>query len=370
MMEAVGSDLKAILVNDSGNEKKWRDHVPIYSLINKPKDIRYLSHIFKLLGFALKKDCPPKNRVIRKIIKKHAITHILCQYGTFAVQFMDVWRITDSAIFVHFHGFDQTFDLRGYDPPGKNRFNEDYKKEIISLSHRAIFIVNSIFSKNMLINAGIHPNRIILKYFGTPLPSNQKKHKNIDKVKIIHLGRLVDCKSPDRTIKAFEIAKEMGLQGTLWIVGDGPLRVFCELLRQRSKFKEDIHIFGAVSWLEAQQILSTADIFTQHNIKGEITQQSEAFGVSILEAMSYGLPIVGTRSGGVTETVIDGETGILVEPGDTIGQADALIKLANQPELRQKMGDAGRERIVNYFSVERETIQLREILRISDTRSK
>jgi len=114
--------------------------------------------------------------------------------------------------------------------------------------------------------------------------------------------------------------------------------------------------------------LSEADIFTQHNIQGEITRQSEAFGVSIIEAMAHGLPVVCTKHGGVIESVVDGETGFMCDPGDIEAQADAFLKLANNIELRQNMGDAGRKRVAEYFNPEQEALQLREIMNISDSR--
>ena len=74
------------------------------------------------------------------------------------------------------------------------------------------------------------------------------------------------------------------------------------------------------------------------------------------------MPVVGTRSGGVVETVVDGVTGVLVEPGDEAAQAAALLRLASDAELRRRMGAAAWQRARDCFSVERETAQLLEIL--------
>ena len=78
--------------------------------------------------------------------------------------------------------------------------------------------------------------------------------------------------------------------------------------------------------------------------------------------MANGLPVVGTRNGGVNETVVDGETGILVTPRDVEAQANAFLKLAHNPELRQQMGDAGRARVSAIFSPQQEADQLRKIM--------
>lgn len=77
---------------------------------------------------------------------------------------------------------------------------------------------------------------------------------------------------------------------------------------------------------------------------------NEGFPRTHLEAMRFGLPIVGTRIAGVPEQVEDGVTGLLVEPGDPDGLADALERLIASPELRARMGAAGRQRVERLFS--------------------
>lgn len=78
----------------------------------------------------------------------------------------------------------------------------------------------------------------------------------------------------------------------------------------------------------------------------------EGFPRTHLEAMRFGRPIVGTSISGVPEQVADGETGILVPPGDPAALADALERLIASPELRERMGRAGRERVQRLFSTE------------------
>ncbi|MFH1722491.1 MAG: glycosyltransferase family 4 protein [Candidatus Altiarchaeota archaeon] len=79
----------------------------------------------------------------------------------------------------------------------------------------------------------------------------------------------------------------------------------------------------------------------------------EPFGIPPIEAMSCGIPVVATKSGGIKETVDNGKTGILVEPGDPEGLAQAIISLLEDRTLRESMGKAGRKRVANYFSFEK-----------------
>lgn len=359
MMQELGNELGAVVAWNTNGATSWRNKIRAVSLSSNSRIVHYHEKLrHKLLrnrkGFA--------ERTLYKELKRRGINRVLCNYGEFAVKFMSVWTETDVPLYVHFHGYDATFDLRLADQPDKKYFPDSYLNNLLLLSNRAKFIANSEFTKSLLSNAGIPSHKIFVKHLGVPVSPVCRKLHLPKRIKILHLGRLVDFKSPDRTIKAFEIACDIGLDGELIIAGAGPMRVTCELLRLRSHYKDSIHIIGAVSSNHARELLANSDIFTQHNIKGEITRQTECFGVSIIEAMAEGLPVVGTRCGGVVETVVDGKTGILVDPGDIEGQANALYQLATNPALRQELGLAGHRRVLDNFTMQHEAQKLREIM--------
>jgi glycosyltransferase involved in cell wall biosynthesis len=90
------------------------------------------------------------------------------------------------------------------------------------------------------------------------------------------------------------------------------------------------------------QVMATLDVLVH-------TADAEPFGRVLIEAMAMGRPIVAFRDGGVPEIVADGETGILVEPGDVDGIANAVVGLLADPERRIRMGSAGRERAARLF---------------------
>ena len=76
----------------------------------------------------------------------------------------------------------------------------------------------------------------------------------------------------------------------------------------------------------------------------------ETFGIVLLEAMAYGRPVIASRIGGMTDVIADGETGFLVTPGDVDGLRQALQRLIDDPALKQRMGQAARQRLTNLFS--------------------
>ena len=88
------------------------------------------------------------------------------------------------------------------------------------------------------------------------------------------------------------------------------------------------------------------------------TSLIESFGISLVEAMMQGLPVVATRVGGMTYTVDHGRTGFLVDPTDIEGMADALTTILNDPAQARSMGAAGRNRAVQMFSWERSVERL------------
>ena len=228
-----------------------------------------------------------------------------------------------------------------------------------------MFIANSNYSKNKITEIGIPADRVVVKKFGVVIEGQKTLNKSTEGIKILFIGRLIECKAPDLVIKAFELACDRGLDGELIIAGDGNLANVCKSIRTRSKYKEKIKLLGYVSAEEGVRLRGMCDIFTAHNCTSKATNQVESFGVSIIEAMAAGLPVVTGRSGGVVESIIDGVTGFLVTPGDIEEHASRFLELATNPDLRISMGRNAVERVKISFTLEGEKRALLEILQKS-----
>ena len=100
---------------------------------------------------------------------------------------------------------------------------------------------------------------------------------------------------------------------------------------------------GQVPQARLRDFYSAADVFVT-------TPWYEPFGMTPLEAMACGTPVIASAVGGLTYSVVDGETGLLVPPTDPVALAETLGPLLDAPALRQRMADRGRSRVAHFFT--------------------
>ena len=127
------------------------------------------------------------------------------------------------------------------------------------------------------------------------------------------------------------------------IAGDGELRSSLEEIVQREKLDNIVHFVGYRK--DVREILAAVDIFVHPSLW-------EGFGLSILEAMAMGKPVIATDVSAIPELVKDGLTGFLVPPNNISGLASAIAALSSDEGLRQKLGQKAKERCLSMFSVE------------------
>ena len=122
--------------------------------------------------------------------------------------------------------------------------------------------------------------------------------------RFISNGRLVEWKGHKFLIEAFgHFCERVNGDAELWIIGEGPLRSSLEALGEALGVGERIRFLGWVSHSEVGGLLAKCDLFLQPSIVDVETGQAEAFGISILEAIAVGLPVVVTQTGGMPEVV-------------------------------------------------------------------
>jgi phosphatidylinositol alpha-1,6-mannosyltransferase len=139
----------------------------------------------------------------------------------------------------------------------------------------------------------------------------------------------------------------------LVIAGDGPDRARLEHSAALLGLDGRVHFLGQVSDDELVLLYAEAALFAlPARTRLGAKPQGEGFGLVFIEAGAMGLPVVAGRGGGVDEAVIDGETGILVDPDDPDAVADAISMILSDPELGRCLGEAGRARAGGELSFE------------------
>jgi phosphatidylinositol alpha-1,6-mannosyltransferase len=178
-------------------------------------------------------------------------------------------------------------------------------------------------------------------------------------VVFLSVGRLQRRKGHDTAIAALAHVRRAVPQVRYLIVGDGPERESLEQQARDAGVADITHFAGSVPESDLPAWYRAGDVFVLPNRSDG--HDFEGFGMVFLEAAAAGLPVVGGRSGGVPETMVEGKTGQLVSGTDPAELAGVMIDLARSPERRGALGAAGRERAVTDFSWARAAAQLAAI---------
>ena len=157
------------------------------------------------------------------------------------------------------------------------------------------------------------------------------------------VGRFVEPKGYPHLLDAMVRIQAHLPEVKALLVGDGELRPAMEEKVQKLGLSDSVVFTGIRR--DVPEILALLDIFVLPSLW-------EGLPIALLEAMAAGLPVVATAVGGTPEVVVDGVTGFLVPPRDPQALADAILRLLRDPELRQRMGEAGRARVAAHFSIE------------------
>lgn len=185
----------------------------------------------------------------------------------------------------------------------------------------------------------IIPNYVILPTKPL-LPGARNEHT----LSLLFLGFVGSNKGVFELIPAVARAKKLGIDVRLIIAGNGELTKAKQLVKNLD-VADSVLVIGWVDGEKKLELLRSADVYI-------LPSHNEGMPVSILEAMSWSIPVVASRVGGIPEMIDSGVEGILVEAGDIEGICNAILRLAADRELLERMGRAARRRIESEFSKE------------------
>ena len=170
---------------------------------------------------------------------------------------------------------------------------------------------------------------------------------------MIHVSNFRKVKNIPVILEVFSKVRKR-LPTRLVLVGDGPEREATERGAHELGISDDVVFMGDQEYIA--QILPCADVFI-------LPSEHESFGLAALEAMSCGVPVVGSRVGGLHEVVVDGETGFLCDPHDADCMTELVLSLLTNEPYRREMGGRARERAKREFERDRIVGQYLDVYR-------
>ena len=288
----------------------------------------------------------PAAFVARELIRRHQPDVVMAEFGFEAVRVMEACAWSGVPLVVHFRGSDASARSRLGLLAGRYR--------------RLMRIASGVIVKSQpmaetLLGLGASPDRLLL----SPSGANPNLFYGSVPAKspptFLAVGRFVAKKGPLQTIRAFSLLcsefASTDFQPTLWMVGDGPLFQSALDLVTALDLNERVRFFGMRSQQTVAQLMREVRGFVQHSLVAP-DGDSEGNPVVVMEAQLSGLPVVVTRHAGIPEVVIEGESGFLVEEGDERAMAQAMARLVLDPELASRLGNCGRRRVQDKFTID------------------
>jgi glycosyltransferase involved in cell wall biosynthesis len=214
------------------------------------------------------------------------------------------------------------------------------------------FLTVSRFSADTL---GAPPQRTRVIYGGAD-PARFRPDESVRRHGVLFVGRITPHKGVDRLIEALPAGTRLTVAGSAGHDPKLPERNYPRLLRELAADR-DVRFTGPVDEKDLPLLHRSAAVFVLPSVDrtcyGRPVPISELLGLSVLEAMASGTPVVASRTGGLVEVVRDGETGFLVTPGDVSELQDRIQTLLGDRQLARRMGERGRALALEEFTWDR-----------------
>lgn len=289
---------------------------------------------------------------LRRYLRREKIDTVLAEYGPTGVGVMEACDAEGVPLVVHFHGYD------AHDDGVLEAFGGAYSR-LFRLAARVV--AASQHMRDRLIELGASPEKVLVNPYGVDTSLFSGANPASSPPVFLAVGRFVDKKAPYLTLLAIKETLQHDPDARLVAIGDGPVWEACRQLAKALGIAHAVEFLGPRSHSDVASAMRGARAFVQHSIQTSYGD-SEGLPVAILEACASGLPVIATRHTGIPEVVIDGKTGLLVDEGDLEGMSRHMIQLSTNSGLAARLGQAGRDRICESFSIERSISNLSRIL--------
>lgn len=179
---------------------------------------------------------------------------------------------------------------------------------------------------------------------------------------LLTVGRLVEKKGVDNLLRGLGAFHRDGGQFQLTVAGDGPQRPALEAIAREQHIQKHVKFLGAVDNDRVRGLLQESDAFAL-TCRDDAAGDRDGIPVVLMEAMACGLPVISGDLPAIRELVTQGQSGLLVDGTDIAAIARAVATLAGDPQARARLGQAGRRRVVEEFSLAENVTRIERLLR-------
>ena len=275
-----------------------------------------------------------------------------CHFGTTAekLALFQQWGLLNALLVTSFHGYE--LDDRQVVRP--NMYDR--------LKHRGrLFIANSGYTRQRLLDIGFDEQRIRIIPVSFDTRFFQRTSHPPDKpFQLLTVGRLVEFKGIEYSLRALSLLWHRdGINFLYSIVGTGPLEAELQSLVADLGIQSQVRMLGGRTQVEIRDLMEQSHVFLLTGVRasdGRVENQ----GLVIQEAQAMELPVVVSDVGGAPEGMVDGETGLLVPERDVEAIALCIRRLYESPDMRMRMGHAGKIFVEGRFGIQETTKRVLE----------
>jgi glycosyltransferase involved in cell wall biosynthesis len=286
-------------------------------------------------------------------LKRRGITHVHVHFAN---------RATHTALFLKELGITFSFTAHAQDfmiDLGSNALLQEMAREaefVVAVSDYSKALLQDLCPDSAAKIHRVHNGLDPAEFEAAPLPPRGPVFR------IVSIGRLIEFKGFHTLLDSIAELKRRNRSVQLDIIGEGPQREMLEHKIRELGLEDSVFLRGLQGQDAVRKLLVESHCFAlacEVDAKGA----SDILPTVILEAMAIGRPVVSTQLVGVPEMVLDGETGLLVPPGDSMSMANALDALIQQPSISQRMAVAGRQWFLQRFTLDHSAGALEQLFK-------
>lgn len=288
----------------------------------------------------------------RRFLRRYRPDVLHAQDGKQAVQWLSLVESTELPLVVTFHGSDINCAT----------YNSQYLANLNLLFDRASrlhFVSQALCDR--ALSLGADRNKCDVVHLGTPIGKAAVYSARTENCVFGIAANLVPCKGHETLFLAFSRVLKKFPETKLYIWGDGPLKSRLQWLSLQLGIAGNVLFCGQISYDELQEFIrKKTDVVLLPSQKDDAGCE-EGLPMSLCEASAIGVPCIATDCGGISELIVNNETGLLVQQRAEHELADAMLRLAGNPIERQRLGKAARQAASSSLDVTKQLQRIQSV---------